>query len=163
MVRGGGWRKKSAKQKKGAASLTLSLPNPPPFLPSSHFDTCHAGYLDTITGVNTGSFNRKYRKKRLKQTKPSVPFTKGVRLTQGSTVFELFLLYPAPHARVLHLWERYSLSLCTAEALMGESKRANSRPEGAYREIISRHDRGILRDRWERETGNLENGNKVEN
>lgn len=99
----------------------------------------------------------------MKQTKPSVPFTKGVRLTQGSTVFELFLLYPAPHARFLHLWERYSLSLCTAEALMGESKRANSRPEGAYREIISRHDRGILRDPWERETGNLENGNKVEN
>ena len=106
MVRGVGGGRKARNRR-----LTLSLPNPPPFLPSSHFDTCHAGYLDTITGVNTGSFNRKYRKKRLKQTKPSVPFTKGVRLTQGSTVFELFLLYPAPHARVLHLWERYSLSL----------------------------------------------------
>ena len=46
---------------------------------------------------------------------------------------------------------------------MGESKRANSRPEGAYREIIARHDRGMLRDPWERETENLENGNKVEN
>ena len=70
-------------------------------------------------------------------------------------MFELFLF--------LHLWERYSLSLCTAEALMGESKRANSRPEGPCTEIIARHEKGMLRDLWERGTGNLENGNKAEN
>lgn len=55
---------------------------------------------------------------------------------------------------------------------MGESKRANSRPGGAYREIIApawkkiaRHERGMLRDPWKRSAGNgkLENGNKVEN
>ena len=53
---------------------------------------------------------------------------------------------------------------------MGESKRANSRPEGAYREIIApawekiaRHEKGMLKNPWERGTGNLENGNKVEN
>ena len=98
----GGGRKARNGTGKGAASLTLSLPNPPPLFPSSHFDTCYAGYVDTLTVVN-----KKYRKKRLKQTKPSVRLIKGVLLTQGSTVFELFLLSPAP---VLHLWERYSLS-----------------------------------------------------
>ena len=106
----GGGRKARNGKGKGAASLTLS-PQSPSLFSFLHFDTCYAGYLDTLTGVNTGSFNRKYRKKRLKQTKPSVRLTKGVRLTQGSTVFELFLLSPAPHARVLHLWERYSLSM----------------------------------------------------
>ena len=68
-------------EKERERRLLPSLPNPPPFFPSSHFDTCYAGYLDTLTGVNTGSFNRKYRKKCLKQTKPSVRLTKGVRLT----------------------------------------------------------------------------------
>ena len=46
---------------------------------------------------------------------------------------------------------------------MGESKGANSRPEGPYRDIIARHENGMFRDPWERGTGNLENGNKVEN
>ena len=53
---------------------------------------------------------------------------------------------------------------------MGESKRANSRPEGAYREIIAptwekiaRHEKGMLKNPWERGAGSgkLENGNKV--
>ena len=41
---------------------------------------------------------------------------------------------------------------------MGESKRANSRPEGPYREIIARHEKGILKNPWERRAGSREFG-----